>query len=144
MSHHPGLKNHQVILYVDTDKITEGTEEDHCWLEKPYNKKPNPDFYTEVHQGESITWLGFSISNPNTIVNIKSIHHEKESYVFGKATLYGNGKMPETVIGTVINHTKGEKEVYIINFTIYDQNNGGERNGKFRVDPKLKIDTQGQ
>lgn len=143
MSHHPELKSHHVILYVDTANISEGTEKDHCWIGWPYNSKPIPEYSTEIDPGEWITWIGLSISSPNDIINITRIKHKHKSDVFGRSKLNGDGNFPEKVIGTIMNDTNGEDESYTIFFSIYNGNNGGKRSGSFRVDPIIKVRPRG-
>jgi len=134
------IKSHHVILYVDTENIVPGDEENHCWLGWPLNNEnKNKDWYTYVDLGEYITWIGLSISSPDDIVNITSISHETGSNVFGRAILNGNGKSPEKVIGTVLNDTKDKPEQYMISFTVSNGNNGGLRNGSYRVDPEIRV-----
>ncbi|MGI9531560.1 hypothetical protein [Lutimonas sp.] len=134
------IKSHHVILYVDTENIVPGNEDNCCWLGWPKNDhQKNKDWYTYVDPGEYITWIGLSISSPNDIVNITSISHEKKSNVFGKTILHGNGESPEKVIGTVQNDTDDENEQYMISFTVSNGNNGGLRNGSYRVDPEIRV-----
>jgi len=133
------VKNHHVILYVDTSNISEGTEEQHSWLDIPNNDIPNDEWWTKVDPGEYITWSGLSVSSPDDIVNITGIRHESDSNVFGRTKLHGNGHTPEKVIGTINNDNNDEKETYMIKFTVYNGNNGGKKSGSFRVDPVIRV-----
>ena len=131
------MENHNIILYVDTENITKKTVEEHSWLGEPRRKGLNKDFTTSVDPGETITWLGLSVSSPNDIVNITSIKHEKGSDLFGRDRLNGDGGYPEQVIGTVKRKPRKE-ESYTLSFTVYNGNNGGKRKGTFKIDPKLQ------
>ncbi len=131
------MENHNVILYVDTENITKKKVEEHSWLGEPRRKGLNEEYTTSVDPGETITWLGLSVSSPNDIVNITRIKHEKGSDLFGRDTLNGDGGYPEQVIGTVKRNPKNE-ESYTLSFTVYNGNNGGKRKGTFRIDPKLQ------
>lgn len=136
------MKNHNVILFVDTANITEKNIEDNSWFGYPNRVGDNKDWYTDVDPGDTITWLGLSSSSPNDIVNITKIEHEHKTNLFGRSKLKGDGGSPEKVIGTVSDYRKGddsEEEIYKIIFTVYNVNNGGKRNGEFRIDPKITV-----
>lgn len=131
------MENHNIILFVNTAEITQDTVEKHCsFYQEDMTKLPS-DYSTSVDPGETITWLGLSTSNANDVVNITKITKQIGKDLFGRAKLNGDGGYPETVIGTVINAPEGV-ETYTITFTVYEGNNGGKRNGKFTLDPKLQ------
>jgi len=131
------MENHNIILFVDTANITKETIEKYCsFYQDNMNSSPG-EHTTTIDAGETITWLGLSVSNANDVVNITKIEYKGKADLFGRAKLNGDGGYPETVIGTVINAPAGE-EIYTITFTVYQGNNGGKRNGKFTLDPKLR------
>jgi len=131
------MENHNIILFVDTANITKENIEECCsFVQGNMRSSPN-EHTTSVDAGEALTWLGLSVSNPNDVVNITKITKKEGSDLFGRPILNGDGGHPETVIGTVISAPKDE-ETYTITFTVYNGNNGGKRNGKFRLDPKLR------
>ena len=127
------------MLYVDTANITETSIEENSWLGWADREGKNEDWYTEVKPGDTVSWLGFSTSSPNDVVNITKIRYKGENDLFGKAKLNGDGGSPEKVIGTINNLPKWDEEIYSITFTVYNGNNGGKRNGKFQIDPKLRM-----
>ncbi len=133
------MSNLNIILFVDTEDITEGNTENKSWLGQPNRKGLNQDFITHVNLGDSITWMGLSTSSPNDIVNITQINYDGGSNLFGKTKLKNDKGNPKKVIGTIYNlPKKNNEETYTISFTVYNCNNGGKRNGKFQIDPKLK------
>lgn len=130
------MENHNIILFVDTANITKENIEECCTFHQGTSKERPSDHSTSVDAGETITWLGLSTSNANDVVNITKIEYKGGADLFGRAKLNGDRGYPENVIGTIINAPKGE-ETYTITFTVYQGNNGGKRNGKFTLDPKL-------
>lgn len=130
------MENHNIILFVDTANITKDNVEECCSFYQDNMGSPTNEYSTSVDAGENITWLGLSTANANDVVNITKIEYEGGADLFGRAKLNGDGGYPENVIGTIINTPKGE-ETYTITFTVHQGNNGGKRNGKFRLDPKL-------
>ncbi|MGB5204095.1 MAG: hypothetical protein WBN63_07890 [Eudoraea sp.] len=131
------MENHNIILFVDTANITKENIEERCSFHQGKSKERPGDHSTSVDEGETITWLGLSTSNANDVVNITKIEYKGGADLFGRPKLNGDGGYPETVIGTIKNAPKGE-ETYTITFTVYEGNNGGKRNGKFTLDPKLQ------
>lgn len=131
------MENHNIILFVDTNRITKENIEECCsFHQEDMNSSPSKHT-TTIDAGETITWLGLSVSNANDVVNITKIEYKGGADLFGRAKLNGDGGYPENVIGTIINAPKGE-ETYTITFTVYQGNNGGKKNGKFTLDPKLR------
>jgi hypothetical protein len=135
------MQNHNVILYVDTKNITKKTIDENSSFDQYNMDSDNFKFKTTVKNGDSITWLGLSISSPNDKVIITQVRHENESNVFGRKKLYGDccndsGK----VIGTVRTTTKKEKESYSIFLKICEGDNGGMRKRVFRIDPQIQVD----
>ncbi len=131
------VKNHHVLLYVDTENIIKKKEDDYCWLGSPYdNDKSN--YIVTVDKGDTITWIGVSISSPNDIVSISSIIHESGSNVFGRRKLNHDCCHPDRVIGTARNRNS-EPEGYSINFEICNGDNGGAQNIQFMLDPEIRV-----
>lgn len=132
------MENHNIILFVDTANISKNNILDCCSFHQG-KEKGNPNEHTTyLDPGETVTWLGLSISNANDVVNITRITYKGDNNLFGRKKLYGDGGYPETVIGTLANKPF-EKETYTITFTVYNGNNGGKRPGKFRLDPVLRM-----
>jgi len=131
------MENHNIILFVDTANITKETIEKYCTFHQNDMKSNPSDYTTSIDAGETITWLGLSVSNANDVVNITKIEYKGGADLFGRPKLNGDRGYPETVIGTIKNAPEGE-ETYTITFTVYNGNNGGKRSGKFTLDPKLR------
>ncbi len=96
----------------------------------------NEEYNINVAVGDSITWKGQydgPATTPPTVVNITKIQKEKDSEIFGKpnGVIQGSGS-PETVEGTVQDHTSGLDEVYTIFFNL----NGGQQ---IKIDPKITV-----
>ncbi len=135
------MKNHNVILYVDTKNISKDTINENTSFDPNDMLSSNQKFTTTLHIGDTITWLGLSISSPNDKVIITKIKYDSGSNVFGRKKLNGDccsdsGK----VIGTARNVTKKEPESYSILFKVCEGDNGGMIKRVFRVDPQLKAD----
>ncbi len=135
------MKNHNVILYVDTKSITKKNINSTTSFDPNDMTCNNHDFKTTVSTGDYITWLGVSISDPNDKVIIKKIKHDSKSNIFGRKNLResccpNSGK----VIGTVGNNTGGKTERYEIHFQVCDGNNGGIMKKLFIIDPQIEVD----
>jgi hypothetical protein len=131
------MENHNIILFVDTTNISQHNILECCsFHQRKRNGSPN-EHSTSVDPGETVTWLGLSISNANDIVNITRITYRGGNNLFGRKKLYSDRGYPEKVIGTIANKPIGE-ETYTITFTVYNGNNGGKIPRKFRLDPKLQ------
>ncbi len=130
------MENHNIILFVETANITKENIEECCSFHQEDMGSSPSKHTTTIDAGEALTWLGLSVSNPNDVVNITKIEYKGGADLFGRPKLNGDGGDPETVIGTVISAPKDE-ETYTITFTVFNGNNGGKRNGKFTLDPKL-------
>ena len=138
------VRNHNVILFVDTKNINKHNVEENTSFDQYDMNLNNHDFRTYVEGGDSITWSGLSISAPNDKVIITKIKHDSKSNVFGRKNLRGgccdnSGK----VIGITRNTTDKKYENYSIYFQICEGNNGGMQKVVYRIDPEIKVNPPG-
>ena len=137
-------QTHTVTLYVNTAEITHQNTNQVCYIiaetsgEDPIQSDGDLENFTiEVNLGDIVVWNGVSTSSENDDVNIKRIKHEHGPDVFENPDLPGNGQNREQVQGTVRRGNRGDIEKYKIHFTVF--NNGNQRNGNFKIDPKIKV-----
>jgi hypothetical protein len=135
---------HVVTLYVDTTNITQATVDLHANFNQPQGIS-NEDFTTHVRKGDLIIWKGKSISNPDDIVKITAIDHDKGKeiiqpkpfkYIKIKGGLVPIQGSDELVRGKVA-LGPGRKEAYInekyiLEFTV------SNKEGTFTIDPEVQ------
>ncbi len=129
-------EEHIITLYVNTADIKKPNMNKYCdFGEAQINQNTSVEDYTVfVKNGDSIKWVGVSKSSEDDRVEITAINYHGGKNVLGKNVIKG---VDGVVVGKVVNSEKGDEEKYIIFFRVY--NNGVKRNGKFQIDPKLKI-----
>lgn len=137
---------HVVTLYVNTEDITEGNENEHAHFDQPVGIK-NKNFITNVRKGERIIWQGQSISDTTHIVKITSIKIKPEEgeeifelKPFKARKVKGD---PVSITGSdeliraKVTLGPGRDEAYIIQkynleFTL------SNKSGTFTIDPEVK------
>lgn len=132
---------HEIILYVNTSEITQGTIAQYASFRQPYYIT-NEEYTTYVEEGDIVIWRGVSLTDTLDVVNIVRIQHEAGRELLGKNVIQGNGGEPELVVGLIKDVPDDEimgpkEEKYKIMFEVY--NDGVKRNGTFQIDPKLEI-----
>lgn len=138
------VRNHNVILFVDTKNIDKYNIEKNSSFDQYNMDQNNPKSKIEVQGGDTITWSGLSISSPNDKVIITKIKYESDGNIFGRKNLRGNccddnGK----ITGTVKNISKEIIETYKIYFKVCEGNNGGMQKVVYRIDPEIKVNPPG-
>jgi len=141
---------HVVTLYVNTEDIQKGKEEESANFDQPVGIE-NKNFITNVRKGERIIWQGQSISNAKDIVKITSIEIKPEEgeeifklKPFKSIKVNGDPvgiEGSDELIRAKVTSGPGRDEAYIIQeytieFTVF--NEGVKRNGTFKIDPVMK------
>lgn len=125
-------ETHTITLYVNTSTIDDHNTDETCNFGQEAGIE-NRDYTIEVNVGDTIIWKGVSTSSDEVLVNITAINHEGGKNVFDQNKLRGDGQVPESVIGTVVNGEPGDEDKYKISFKM------SNRNGTFHIDPVIKI-----
>ncbi len=125
-------ETHTITLFVNTSTVDRHNTDETCNFGQEDGIE-NRDFTIEVNVGDTIIWKGVSTSSDEVLVNITAINHEGGQNVFDQNRLRGDGQVPESVIGTVVNGEPGDEDKYKISFKM------SNRNGTFHIDPVIKI-----
>jgi len=125
---------HEVVLNVDTAKITLANMEETCNFGQAPNVS-NEDYTIKVAVGDIIIWSGVSSSDPSVDkVEITKILYSSGTNVLDERSIRdSNGVVTaEVKVGEV-----GDYEKYDIEFKVY--RNGRVVRETFPIDPKLRI-----
>ncbi len=128
---------HTITLFVNTAEINAQNMADQCNFGQPAGTS-NEEFTLNARVGDIIVWKGVSSNAPETdMVGISAINHQGGVNVFGKNVLNGNSQEPEMVTGTVVQGAPGDVNKYMLSFKVF--NNGTQRGGTYRIDPKIRV-----
>jgi len=137
------LKNVKINVAVDVEKLYNGGAIDECCSLSDDNggKTPtgNPEqFESKVYAGKNVIWVPVASGGDVSAydLSLSSIDYESGSNILGEKSIPADGE--GKVTGTVLESAKkGEKEKYIIKFTITLK--GGETK-PFTIDPEMDVD----
>ena len=128
---------HTITLFVNTAEINAQNMADQCNFGQPAGTS-NEEYTIDARLGDIIVWKGISTNAPGTdMVGISAINHQGGVNVFGKNVLNGNSQEPEMVTATIVQGAPGDVNKYMISFKVF--NNGTQRGGTFRIDPKIRV-----
>ena len=127
----------KVTLFVDTGSI----EKPDVDASANFGQDPdisNENFTITIAPNQEVEWEGVSTSDEeNDVVNITKVKFKKGKNIFNKGTLDGEGQTRKKVKARAERGRSGDLYEYTIFFTVF--NNGEQRNGRFKIDPKIKV-----
>lgn len=131
-----GQEKHIITLYVNTAEIKKPNMNNYCHFgESQEDQSVSVEDYTVfVENNDFIEWNGVSTSSELDSVSIVSINYHGGKNILGKNVIKGRNGV---VNAQVKRAEAGDEEKYVIYFWVY--NNGTKRNGKFQIDPKLRV-----